>query len=286
MSDSGKKGISPEIIAALIGVAGTIIAGVLFSGNGGGSNEPPATSEPIIITATFMPTDTPMPTDTVPPGEPTSTPAPTETPAPEPTDVPPVAMGQDWTQGCISTLWRTYPSTLTVIDKGDGCLQEPVHVFDANNGVLSFLGERSGSGSVDDYGLFAPLPESGAVTVTVRLDDLTNVDFWIGVFPEPDLKSNGLLLTIPEGNVRKRVVVQKDPFTYETMQSTQNVDQGNGFSFTFTFTSATATGEVNPFVFKTNPMSVPAANKWFYIGYRGFNNSYRIEGSIADFILQ
>lgn len=274
MADKERRGISPEIVAALIGVAGTIVVAIFF-------NQPQTPSEPpapIVITATSD--ITAVPTDTVPPGDPTSTPAPTDTP------VPAVPIGQDWLQGCISSLWRGYPSTLMIVDKGDGCLQEPVHVFDANNGVLSFLGERSGSGPVEDYGLFAPLPESGAVTVTVRLDDLSNVDFWIGVFPEPDLKSDGLLLTIPEGNVRKRVIVQKNPFTYETMLSTQNLDQGNGFSFTFTFTSATATGEVNPFVFKTNPMSIPAANKWFYIGYRGGNSSYRIEGSIASFILQ
>ena len=274
MADKERRGISPEIVAALIGVAGTIGVAIFFN-QPQTPNEPP---EPIVITATSDVTA--VPTDTVAPGEPTSTPAPTDTP------VPAVPIGQDWLQGCISSLWRVYPSTLTVVDKGDGCLQEPVHVFDADYGVLSFLGERSGSGPVEDYGMFAPLPESGSITVTVSLDDLSNADFWIGVFSEPDLKSDGLLLTIPDGNVRKRVIVQKNPFTYETMQSTQNVDQGNGFSFTFTFTSATATGEVNPFVFKTNPMSIPTTNKWFYIGYRGFNSSYRIEGSVGTFILQ
>jgi hypothetical protein len=134
--------------------------------------------------------------------------------------------------------------------------------------------------------MFAPLPESGSVTVTVRLKDLDNVDFWIGVFPEADLRSDGLLLIIPEGNVRKRVIVQKDPFTYETLLSTKGLDQGDGYSFTFTFTSATATGEVNPFVFKTTPKSIPVIGKWLYIGYRGMNNSYRVEGSITNLILE
>ena len=78
-----KKGISPEIVAALIGVAGTIAVAVLFN-NQSQSSPDPAVSTPIVITATFAPTA--VPTDTVLPGEPTSTPAPTDTPAPTATN--------------------------------------------------------------------------------------------------------------------------------------------------------------------------------------------------------
>jgi hypothetical protein len=235
---------------------------------------------------------TAVPTDTVPPGEPTSTPAPTDTPIPEPTstpaptDVPSVPIGQDWTQGCISSLWKLYPSSLIAVERGDGCLQEPVHVFAAVNGSLPFVAQRNGSGPVSDYGMFAPLPESGSVSIIVRLEDLNNVDLWVGIFPEPDLRSDGLLLTIPAGNVRKRVITQKDVFTYETLQATQNLDQGSGFSFTFTFNSVAATGNVNPFIFKTNPFSMPAAEKWLYIGYRGLSGSYRVEGAFSNLIIE
>lgn len=281
MAKSG-KGISPEIVAALIGVAGTIAVAIFF--NQPQSSSDPATQVPIVITATLMPTA--VPTDTVPPGEPTSTPAPTDTPAPTPTEVQPVALGQDWTQGCISTLWQTYPPDLTVIDKGDGCLQEPVHVFAADNGALSFIGSRDGAGSVEHYGMFAPLPESGSVTFKVGLKDLNNVDLWFGVFDGADIKANGLLMTIPAGNVKKRSITIKDPFTYETKDSSATVDQGNGFSITFNFSSLSVTGNVNPFVFVTTPFPLPSANKWIYFGYRGLSGSYRIEGSIFDFVIE
>ena len=281
MAKSG-KGISPEIVAALIGVAGTIVVAVFF-------NQPQSTPDtptpvPLVITATSMPTA--VPTDTVPPGEPTSTPAPTDTPIPEPTVVPPVPVGQDWIQGCISSKWKVYPSTLIAADKGDGCLQEPVHVFEAVSGSLLFVAQRSGAGNAQDYGLFAPLPESGSVSFTVSLEDLSNTDLWVGVFPEPDLRSDGLLLVIPAGNVRKRVIVQKEVFTYETLLSTQNVDQNNGFSFTFTFTNVAVTGNVNPFIFKTNPFPMSVPEKWLYIGYRGLNGSYRVEGSFSNLIIE
>ncbi|HSM72291.1 MAG TPA: hypothetical protein VK851_12175 [Anaerolineales bacterium] len=281
MAKSG-RGISPEIVAALIGVAGTIVVAVFFNQPQSSSDTP--TPVPFVITATFMPTA--VPTDTVPPGESTSTPAPTDTPIPEPTDIPAVPIGQDWTQGCISSLWTVYPTTVTAVDQGDGCLLEPVHVFEAVNGSLRFVAQRNGSGPVEDYGMFAPLPESGSVSFVVSLEDLNNVDLWVGIFPEPDLRSNGLLLTIPAGNVRKRVITQKDVFTYETLQATQNLDQGSGFSFTFTFNSVAATGNVNPFIFKTNPFSMPAAEKWVYIGYRGLSGSYRVEGSFSNLIIE
>lgn len=277
MSDGKeKKGISPEIWAALIGVAGTIIVAILF--NRPDSSPPPATVQPVVITATSMPTA--VPTDTVPPGEPTSTPAPT------PTEVLQIAVGEDWAQGCISSLWKPYPSDLTVVDKGDGCLQEPVHVFAADNGVLSFIGFRDGVGPVEDYGMFAPLPESGSVTFKIILDDLNNVDLWVGVFDEADIKANGLLMTIPAGNVKKRLVAVKDPFTYATEDTSVIIDQGNGFSLTLVYNTLSVTGNVNPFVFVTNPFPLPSANKWLYIGYRGLSGSYRIEGSITEFVLE
>jgi len=254
-----RKGMSPEIVAALIGVAGTVAVAYFFS-----QPQPaPESTAPIVITATPIPDAASA--DGVSPG---------------------VAIGQDWIVGCISSLWKAYPTTVATVENGDGCLQEPVHVFTADGGRLSFIGERNGDGSVEDYGMFAPLPENGSVTLTISLDNLDNADLWVGVFPEADLKSDGLLLIVPAGNVRKRAIEQKNAFTYETISSTKNVDQGSGYSFTYTFTNASVTGDVNPFVFKTNPMSMPTADKWIYIGYRGFGGSYSVKGSFANFFLE
>jgi len=272
MAKSG-RGISPEIIAAIIGVAGTITVAVFF--NQPQSSPDPVAPAPIVVTTT-----------SIPPGEDPSSPAPTDPSVPEPAGIQPVPIGQDWQTGCLSSLWEPYPAAIAAVELGDGCLQEPVHVFEASNGRLSFLAQRSGSGPVEDYGMFAPLPEAGSVSLIVSLDDLNNADLWVGIFPEPDLKSDGLLMTIPAGNVRKREITQKNVFTYETISSTQNLDQGSGFSFTFTFTSAAATGNVNPFVFKTNPFPLPVGDKWLFIGFRGLSDSYRIEGSISNLVLE
>lgn len=283
-----KKSLDPTVLAAIITVAGGIITTLIVT-----VISRPKTPEPTLIptaivanTATSSPTA--VPTDTVPPGEPTSTPAPpTDTPTPTftVTPVPPVAIGQDWGSGCISSLWVPYPDSILAVGKGNGCLQEPVFVFSADNGSLSFLYDRNANGPVETYGLFAPLPESGSVTFKIRLKDLSKVDLWIGIFAEADIESNGLLMTIPAGNTNNRVIVQKEIGTYETIQATQNLSQGDGFSFTFTFNALSARGTVNPNVFVTNPVSIPSSTKWLFLGFRGLTGSYRVEGEFVNLVI-
>lgn len=279
--------ISPAIIVALIGVIGTIVVALI---NVFGKELLVAPSPtPVPTTAIpFTETNTPtlVPTDTVTPTTPTSTPIPaTDTSVPTFTPIPPVAIGKDWLAGCISTLWKAYPSNISTTERGDGCWREPVHVFSAENGDLDFLAER-GRGTSEIYGLFAPLPESGTVTFTVRLRDLNNADLWMGVFAEPDVTSQGLLMTILNGNVNKRAIVQKDPSTYETVQGTVALSQGNGFSISFTFTTLSARSKVNPSVFVTNPVSILSTQKWLFLGYKGLNGAYRIEGTFLNFELK
>ncbi|MEK6751149.1 MAG: hypothetical protein AABZ00_02695 [Chloroflexota bacterium] len=108
----------------------------------------------------------------------------------------------------------------------------------------------------------------------------------MGIFPEPDVASQGLLMTILNGNVNRRSIVQKDPFTYETIQGTVVLDQGNGFSISFTFTTLSARSRVNPSVFITNQVSIPSAQKWLFLGYKGLRGSYRIEGTFLNFELK
>lgn len=286
MSDSPKKSLDPSVLAALIGVAGTIIVTVISIYANRTPAPPPTPVPPTAFFFTETVSPTPVPTDTVPVGDATSTPAPvTDTPEPTLTftPVPPVPLGQDWTDGCISSLWVPYPSDILAVSGGNGCLLEPVHVFSADNGNMNFLYERDGNGATEVYGLFAPLPESGSITVKVHLKDLSNVDLLMGVFPEQNVDSKGLLLTIPSGNPNQRVIVQKEVPSYKTLQSTQNLKQGAGFSFTFTFNALSARGTLNPNVFVTNSVSIPSATKWLFLGYKGLTGSYRIEGEFFEF---
>lgn len=281
MSGENRK-IDPAVLAAVITVAGGIIVTLITTF----ANRPDTRPEPTIVptsadVSTATQVDTPVPTDTVPVGEPTSTAAPpTETLTPTFTVVPPVPLGQDWTAGCISTLWQLYPANIPTTERGDGCWQEPLYVFSAENGDLDFL--ASSAEGVGVYGLFAPLPtESGSVTFSVRLRTLEDADLLMGVYADADLNSQGLLMTIPEGNVKNRVIVQKDNVnSYTTMQETANLAHGDsGYSLTFNYSVNSIRSSVNPNVFVTNPLSVPSANKWIFLGYKVKNRSYNVDAT-------
>lgn len=272
-----------NIIVALISVSGVIIAAIIAAS---------ATLYPILLNQT--PSPQPLTSTPVTPALVTSTDLPTETPTfvteaavPSATDLAiiPLPLGEDWIQGCISSVWMPYPSSVQNTERGDGCWQEPVYMFSAENGDLDFLFERP-KGTPEIYGLFAPLPEVGTLTLTIRLQELSNADLWIGVFDEPDLVSQGLLLTILNGDVTSRPIIQRNPVNYETIQGTKTIQQGNGFSISFKFDTLSVTGIVNPAVFATHSVSMPSNQKWIFLGYKGLNGYYRINGRFLSFMLK
>ena len=142
---TNKRSIDPAIIAALIGVMGTVcVTAVTLYINYFGPQLKPQPTANVLPTWTVAPTatiaNTPLPTDTVAVGEPTSTPAP-DTPTPEPTFTPaPPSIGSDWSNGCISVLWKPYPPDIPTTEN-NGCLAEPVHVFFAADGAPHLPGD-------------------------------------------------------------------------------------------------------------------------------------------------
>ena len=277
----GKKGISPEIVAALIGVAGTIAVAIFF--NQGQSTPPVPTAQPVVVTIISMPTA--VPTDTVPAGEPTSTPAPTNTPVPTPTEVPPVALGQDWTQGCISSLWEPYPSSIVVTPK-NGCLIQPVDKFYASDGRLAFLYE----GAVPSeaiYGLFAPLPSSGTVSLDVLLNEVTNGDVWVGIFAEPDINSAGMILDIPAGNVKNRPIVQRTMPGQIKKDFTASIQSNPPlYSVELTFSSGSISASVPVLKYNFNAVPVPSEQKWLFVGYRVVTGTNRIDAEFSNLVIK
>lgn len=231
----------------------------------------------VVFTETVSPTV--APTDTVPAGDPTSTPAPaTETPTATPA---PIALGEDWPQDCISTLWQPYPLIETV-PLGNGCLQQPIYFFETETGSLNFQDDgRSASSPV--YGLFAPLPASeGTVTVKVSLRELSKADLLIGVYEAQDLNKEGLLMAIPAGDVKKQKILQMLSFNnYRTVDNTAPVDQLDGFTLTFTYSPTSVTASV-PGVYNFKRMTVPGSQKYIFLGYRKLGPAYSADGTFLS----
>ena len=283
------KRIDPSIIAAFIGVCGTLLVALISIILP--RMIPTPTSEPqqtlTFPTWTASPistiTFTPVPTSTVLPGEASSTPAPaTFTPEPTFTAAPP-AIGSDWANGCISMLWRPYPETgqappLT------GCLSEPVNLFFAADGRLAFLvNDRYQDTQV--YGMFAPLPANGTASVKAFLRNLQDGEIWMGIFAEPNIESQGTVIVIPPGDVNNRVLVQKRmPGQVEVIRTQQFTQNPPLYDVVFEFGNGSVrTTILRDTVFDAVP--VVSAQQWLFVGYQVKKGNNRIDAEFLDLVI-
>ena len=304
MSTNNRR-LDPTIIAALIGVMGTVCVTVisLFASNFIPRTETPQPTIPVQPTWTISPTativNTPVPTDTVPAGDPTSTPVPdTFTPEPTFTPVPP-AIGADWVNGCISVLWRTYPE-LALPSLGNGCLAQPilfpeqVNLFFTENGSLKFQVNRSFENS-QIFGMFAPINLSG--NGTVRIDSLLGRvqggDIWMGIFAEPNITSQGLVAVLPAGdNVRNRALVQKKLPEQVEIHRLENFAEDPTqdpprYSVIFELNNGEVriqTLSVSETEFSAVPLN--SAQAWLFVGYQVAAGNNRIEAEFLNLLVQ
>jgi hypothetical protein len=303
MSTNNRR-IDPAIIAALIGVMGTVcvtIISLLASNFVPRPQTPQPTilvqptwtaSPPAIITNTAIP---PVPTDTVPVGDPTSTPEP-DTPTPEPTSTPvPPAIGADWVNGCISVLWRPYPDTVQTAAT-NGCLAQPVllsqpaNILYTENGSLKFRVE----GTFQDlqvYGLFAQIPANGTVRIDTFLRRVQGGDIWMGVFAEPNMTSQGLVAVLPAGeNVRNRMLVQKKmPEQVEVQRMESFPDDPTQDPPRYTIVFELSNGEVQIQKLgetEFTPVALNSAQPWLFVGYQVAAGNNRIEAEFLNLLVQ
>ena len=298
---STNKRIDPAIIAAVIGVMGTVCVTVItLLANNFVTRPQPQATDPVqpptwTVPPTSTITNTPAPTDTVPPGDPTSTPVPdTQTPEPTFTPVPP-AIGADWVNECISVLWRPYPEFVQP-SLGNGCLAQPilfpeqVNLFFAEADSLKFQVNRTFETS-QVYGLFAPLPANGTVRIDTFLRRVQGGSIWIGVFAEPNMTSQGLVAALPEGeNVRNRPLVQmKLPEQVEIQRMESFPDDPTQDPPRYTIVFELSNGEVRIQKLgetEFSPVALNAAQPWLFVGYQVAPGNTRIEAEFSQLLVQ
>jgi hypothetical protein len=296
---STNKRIDPTIIAALIGVMGTVcVTAVTLYVNYFGP-QPPQPTVPVQPIWTTPPTatiaNTPLPTDTVQVGAPTSTPVP-DTPTPEPTFTPVLpAIGADWVNGCISVLWRPYPEFVQPT-LGNGCLSQPilfpeqVNLFFTENGSLKFQVNRTFE-TTQIYGLLAPLPASGTVRIDTFLRRVQGGEIWMGVLAEPNITSQGLVAVLPEGeNVRNRPLVQKKmPEQVEVQRMDSFPDDPMQDPPRYSIVFELSNGEVRIQKLgetEFSPIALNSAQPWLFVGYQVINGNNRIEAEFLNLLVQ
>jgi hypothetical protein len=304
---TNKRLIDPAIVAALIGVMGTICVTVItLSYNRIVPPQTPApqpsalqpsTPQPTTLESSPSPlptwtvsptatlTETPVPTDTVPAGEPSSTPAP-DTPIPGPTStLAPPAIGSDWANGCISVQWRPYPDSIQTTSN-NGCLAEPVSVFFAADGRLTFdVSGRSEDRQI--FGLFAPLPASGKVSISTYVSNLQEGEIWMGVFAQPNIESQGIVIVIPSG--RERRLIQRTMPDGTDLGNTEPQPQVPPlYDAVFEFSNGQVTAKAMRESITFDAVPVDSAQKWFFVGYqfRGNNERTEIDAEFLNLVLQ
>ncbi len=288
MTERNRARIDPTIIAALIGVCGTVavaLISIVAPRLVPDATPVPTLTSVVIFTPTI--TNTPVPTDTVPAGDPTSTPAP-DTPTPEPTFTlaapTPPPIGADWINGCISALWKPWPTTIQTTEN-NGCLSEPVNLFFAADGRLTFLA----NGRFEEtqvYGMFAPIPANGTVSIKSFLRNLQDGEIWMGVFAEPTIESQGMIIVIPPGNVKERLLVQKTMPGQVELQSTQSFLQDPPiYDVVFDVSNgAVSTVILRDTVF--NSLPVNSAQPWLFVGYQVKRGNNRIDAEFIELVVQ
>jgi hypothetical protein len=279
-----KKSVDSAILAAIITVVGGICIALLPTALNILTPRLTPTSIPpteIVSTSTTVPT--PVPTTTVAAGEATSTPAP-DTSTPEPTFTPaPPKIGEDWANDCISEVWIPFPSVDTTIT--NGCRSQPIHSLFAANGRLEFV-IQGRFDNTEQYGMFAPLPANGTTSIDMFLTTLQDGEVWVGVFSAPDLNSQGMIVVIPPGDVKNRLLVQKTMPGQGEIQSTASFPQSSAiYNVVFEVGNGSVTTRImRDTVFE--PVPINSAQQWLFVGYQVKKGNNRMQAAFLNLLVQ
>jgi hypothetical protein len=170
---------------AIVGCISTIIVSAL---------NPDLTQ--VILDKFSSATHTPTPTSTAPSSAtPSNTPTKvyfTETPTP----ITLVAAGDDWQSDCISVANWQPDLEESIAEVDNGCYDLIPWGIAANNGNLLLTTVSKQKSTALEYGIFTPLTQNKTFEFSIRVNELTNSEVWIGFFREKSLESQGILITI------------------------------------------------------------------------------------------
>jgi len=270
-SEETKKPFSnPTVLAAIIGVIGTIIVTLI-------------TISPQIIAALKPPTETVTPTSTVsspatntpvpatieslPAAASTDTPpAPTETIAPSPTPVDPGIT-------CLDR-WEIISSEASLVAPGASGDCKVANIpglgISTSNAGLLF-----GQGSFREQGLFGiatSIPANATIRLRVEMTTLTQGEFWIALSNTPQPDAN-VLIFAPQsqyGEVRyylNQTETYNGRYYWEQLSSEVNFGEVPPYIYEFEFTTTgnEVDSEINLIDFSSQIVNLP---NYLFLGYR------------------
>ena len=158
-------------------------------------------------------------------------------------------------------------------------------MFFAADGRLTFLV----TGKFNDtqvYGLFAPVPLNGTVSINTFLRTLSGGEIWMGIFAEPNIDSQGTVIVIPPGNVKQRVLVQKSmPGQLEVQTTASFAKDPPLYDVVFELNNGGVTTKIlRDTVFTAVP--VQSSQPWLFVGYQVKKGNNRIDAEFLNLLVQ
>jgi hypothetical protein len=201
---------------------------------------------------------------------------PTFTPTPFPA-------GVDWTNECISAIWKVYPDPSGATINGN-CYGEPLAgALSVRNQKLEiFYSDRASTDQV--IGIFVEIPSDALVEFTLHLDNIQAGELWTGIFVEPKINANGVAVGAPAGKMdNSAFVIHKMPGDNKyTTGKTRKDSRDYLFSYDISPSSVTVLLEKYT-TLDTVPVPSTNTTRWLFIGYKVISGQTNlITGSISN----
>ena len=169
--------------------------------------------------------------------------------------------------------------------QNNGCLTQPIHSLFAANGRLEFV-IQSRYDNTEQYGMFAQLPANGTASIDIFLTTLQDGEVWVGVFGQPDINSQGMIMVIPSGDVKNRLLVQKSMPGQGELQQTASFAQSSAvYNVVFELASGSVTTRImRDTVF--DPLPIGSAQPWLFVGYQVKKGNNRMQAAFLNLVVQ
>jgi hypothetical protein len=134
--------------------------------------------------------------------------------------------------------------------------------------------------------MFAPLPANGTASIDVFLRNLQDGEIWTGVFAEPDINSQGVIMVIPSGDVKNRLLVQKTmPGQIELQQTASFAPSSPVYNVVF----EVGNGSVRTIIMRDtvfDPLPVGSTQQWLFVGFQVKKGNNRIDAEFLNLVIQ
>ena len=177
----------------------------------------------------------------------------------------------DWANTCIADYnWTVFSSSDSPeVRKDDlGCYAQPIlDVFYTRDNGLYILAHHRALISSQYYGLFTRLPQSGEVSLSLDLDMIDNGQVWVGIFENPDITSQGVMLAAPSGDVRAQVFALKNMPSGKKVQISKVFQNSEGkYLMGFKLELGAIIANVEGISMTRIPFT--PQTRWLFLGYR------------------